>query len=118
MVKFKIFGFFAVVAIAMTAIVGFGVYRLTAGRQTVTCTVTDKDHTIASDKSGSHPVYRVYTTDCDVLNVEDNFFLGVFNSASIYGRIQPGHTYKFDTVGWRVPILSQFPDIASAVEVK
>jgi hypothetical protein len=116
--RLKLIGIAAFFVLSFVGAVAFGIFRMTGSHQTITCTVTDKDHTIKASSSGSTPVYRVYTNECDVLEVTDDIFLGVFNSASVYGRIQPGHTYKFETVGWRMPIFSTFPDIVSAVEVK
>jgi hypothetical protein len=74
------------------------------------CTVTDKDRTsVVRDGSVSSQM-RVYTEECDVLEVKDLPFW-VWDSASIYNKIQPGETYRFTTYGWRVPLLSGFPVI-------
>lgn len=78
------------------------------------CHVTEKDHTIDSDGNG---VYRVYTSDCGVLNVEDAEFLGKYNSADIYASIQPHHAYLFTTYGHRNGFLSTFPNITEAIDV-
>lgn len=111
---------FGILLVAAVAIVGY--FLVETGyanntRQTMTCSVTDKDHTIAANSSGSTPVYRVYTSDCDVLGIGDNAFTGTFDSASIYGKILPGHRYTFVTVGYRIPIFSSFPNIIQAQEV-
>lgn len=83
-------------------------------RETHTCTVTSKDRT-TRPKGGSDA--RVYTADCGVLQVADAPFVGHFNSADTYAAITPGHRYVFDTLGYRVPWLSDFPNIISATEV-
>lgn len=75
--------------------------------QTRPCTVVDKDRT-TTDKGST---YRIYTKECDVLEITDNPFKGQYSSASLYAKIQPGHTYAFSTVGNRIPFLSQFPNI-------
>ena len=78
------------------------------------CTVDEKDHSINKDGDG---VYRVYT-DCGVFNVEDAPFLGQFNSADTYARIKVGKTYEFVTYGYRNGLMSMFPNITKATEVK
>lgn len=84
------------------------------------CTVDSKDRgtTVTSDGDGnvtSTTNYRVYT-DCGVFVVEDNFFLGKFNSADTYGSLSEGETYDLEVVGWRNGFLSWFPNILSAKE--
>jgi hypothetical protein len=78
---------------------------------TATCTVEDKDR--SSSQTGS--VYRVYT-DCGVFEVEDAMARGQFASADLYADIEPGSTYEFTTIGYRVPFLSMFPNIIAATE--
>ncbi|WP_025157212.1 hypothetical protein [Leifsonia aquatica] len=78
------------------------------------CHVDSKDHTIDKDGNG---VYRVYTSDCGILNVEDAPFLGRYNSADIYASIQPHHAYLFTTYGHRNGFLSTFPNITEAIDV-
>ena len=79
---------------------------------TQTCTVTDKDRAKSSDGNSE---MRVYTNECDVLEVSDSLIDGQFDSASIYGRIQVGQRYEFTTRGYRLPLFSMFPNI---VDVK
>lgn len=79
-----------------------------------TCTVESKDRGASSDGS-SH--YRIYTRDCGVFGDGDSWLRGKTNSADIYGRIQPGHTYHFHVVGYRLGLTSHFPNILAAEEV-
>jgi hypothetical protein len=62
----------------------------------------------------------IFTSNCDVLEVKDNILAGEFNSASIFGQIQTGHTYTFETRGQRIPLPFQhiFPSITKVTEVK
>lgn len=104
-------------AIALALVVG--VVSLTgctaaAPRPAEVCHVDDKDRS-TGPKGGS--VYRVYTS-CGVFEVDDNIFLGQFNAADTYARIQPGKTYRLTTYGWRNGALSLFPNITQAQEVK
>lgn len=105
-------------ALALVAIIIFGIgYAFAAPmhRETVTCTVDSKDRTTNQDgKSKS----RVYTRDCGVFSVDDQWLAGQIRSADTYALVQPGHRYQFETTGWRIPIVSLFPNIVEAQEVQ
>lgn len=73
------------------------------------CVVEDKDRT--TDRDGNSQM-RIYTENCGVLSVKDNIFIGQVDSANIYGSIKPGETYDFTTKGYRIPLLSMFPNIS------
>ncbi|GAB3224297.1 hypothetical protein GCM10027447_12770 [Glycomyces halotolerans] len=86
---------------------------------TITCTVSEKDRTTASSgDGGSRSVHRVYTEDCGVLEVGDALPRGQFDSADVYASLEPGATYEFTTIGWRIPLLSMFPTVIDATEVQ
>lgn len=84
-----------------------------------TCVVTDKDRTTNSE-GGSD--MRIYTEGCDgsssvkVFSVSDNWFAGQFASADTFASIDVGETYNFETRGFRLPILSLFPNIVGVTE--
>lgn len=73
-----------------------------------TCTVTEKDRASTTDGKSS---MRVYTEQCGVLEVKDRWVYGRFDAADTYSRIENGSTYRFRTVGHRVPVISMFPVI-------
>lgn len=77
--------------------------------ETQTCTVTSSDRT--------NKDMRVYT-DCGVFTVGDVWLRGEFSSADTYGSIEDGATYEFTTIGWRIPVLSVFPKVIEATQVK
>ena len=79
-----------------------------------TCQVINKDRSTDSD---GNSVYRVYTKNCGVLEVQDEWLVGQFNSADTFNSIQPGGTYDVSTLGWRNGFLSQFPNIIRAKQV-
>lgn len=83
-------------------------------KQDIVCTVVSKDRT--SDGKGNSDA-RIYTKECGVLKVGDATFIGHFNSADTYSQIQAGHVYEFHTIGFRVPFLSDFPNIVQVAEV-
>lgn len=108
-----------IVAIVAVAIVGGISYGGTRGTQYI-CEVTDKDHTVKvsgdSESTTSTDVWTIYSS-CGVLQVADNWFLGVFSAAELYGSIKTGSTYDFETVGWRNNLLGWYPTITKATEV-
>ena len=89
---------------------------LSANRYTITATVTDK----AVKNYDDNGRYLIYTKDSDgtilVMEIEDNIFVGQFNSSEIYAEIETVKTYTFDVGGSRVPIYSRYPDIYSEIE--
>ena len=101
------------IAIAVTLVILFGAgVRINSSfndRQ-VTCTVVDKDRT-----SGEGGSMRIYTDECGNLVVADSILRGQWDSSDIYRDIEVGQTYEFTVIGYRVPILSWFPNI---IEVK
>jgi len=102
-------------AVVLILIIGSIYYW--GSEKTITCTVTDKDRTTASDADGnSRSIHRVYTDECGTLEVSDVLLRGSFDSADIYAGIEPDHQYEFTTIGWRVPLFSMFPKIINAKE--
>lgn len=89
---------------------------LSANRYTITATVTDK----AVKNYDDNGLYLIYTKDSDgtilVMEIEDNIFVGQFNSSDIYAKIETGKTYTFDVGGSRVPFFSWYPNIYSTTE--
>lgn len=100
-------GVLVALLIVMVLIIGF---LLTHTNDRVqTCTVTEKDR--ASTTVPGRSSMRVYTDQCGVLEVKDRWVYGHFDSADTYSRIENGSTYRFRTVGHRVPVFSMFPVI-------
>lgn len=96
--------------LAFIAVTGTLVASSTASPTTKTCTVTGKDRTM-KPKGGSDA--RIYTAECGTYEVADSFLHSRYNSADVYGRIQPGR-YKITSIGWRIPLFSMFPNIMEA----
>jgi hypothetical protein len=78
-----------------------------------TCKVTDKDRVMTEQGSEA----RVYT-DCGTFIVADSLTRGTFTSADTFGAIEEGKTYRLTYHGWRNGLLSMFPNITEAKEVK
>lgn len=82
------------------------------------CTVTDKAAIGRSDSDGNNTTdYRVYSS-CGTFGVQDDPFIGQWNSADTYGSIVVGQTYDFEAYGWRNGLMSQFPNIKKAYLVE
>lgn len=77
------------------------------------CVVNDKDRT--KDEDGGSDM-RIYTDNCGVFTVNDSILKSQFNSADKYAKIQIGKTYDFKANGWRIPVMSVFPNITGATE--
>lgn len=107
---------------ARLAIVGALVLVVTAERymwywgseETRVCTVTATDMSVQPE-TGKR-TYWVFTEECDVLHIEDVLMRGQVDAASAYNEIEPDTEYEFTTVGWRFPVLSQFPVVIDFVE--
>lgn len=56
-------------------------------------------------------------TENEVFKVEDNLFIGKFNSADIYNKIEIGKKYKITTTGARSSFMSWYRNINSTEEV-
>ena len=102
------------VGVLAAFMIGFGVYTLNQVNYH-TCTVTDKDRITNMHEGGSE--MRVYTSDCGTFSVADSLIDGVFDSADVYGSIEPDNVYDFKTRGVRVPVLSMFPKIVEVEAV-
>ncbi len=114
--------FVSVIILAILGVIVGNVLYFSSRHTVEGCAVDSKDRgtTFTSDDDGnvtSSTNYRVYT-DCGTFVVEDNFFLGKFNSADTYGSLKEDHTYDLEVIGWRNGFFSWFPNILSAEEVK
>ena len=77
-----------------------------------------------TDKAVKNNKYMVYgkTVDPEHLaksyEITDSALARRYDSSDMYGEIEIGKTYEFIVGGNRVPFMSWYPDIYSAVEVK
>jgi hypothetical protein len=49
--------------------------------------------------------------------LNDSLWHGVWNTADMYAQLIVGNTYTFRASGWRIPLLSKFPNIIEIKEV-
>lgn len=55
--------------------------------------------------------YRINTANCGSFMIADAPLKGQFSSADVYGQITEGESYDFTQTGFRIPVLSVFPNI-------
>ena len=60
---------------------------------------------------GQNGLYIVVDTNNNVYEVKDLLFIGKFNSSDIYNQLEVGKTYSITTSGYRIHILSEYPNI-------
>ena len=105
-----------------TACVGWIVFYAYGSERTQTCTITGTDWATKVDVTGgegtSSSEYRVQAEECGVMRVEDALLRLRFNSADLIASLDEGKTYELTTIGWRNGLLSWFPTIIDAKEVR
>jgi hypothetical protein len=79
-------------------------------KQTIKTKVTDKERITQNSGDKINSFYIIYT-EAGTFKLEDDMFYGNFNSSDWYGQIHRDSTYTFETVGYRVGILSSYPNI-------
>lgn len=92
-------------------------------KEDVTFTVTDKERVTESstDSEGNSTTtshYRIYTESPDgeinVYKNTDAWLSGKFASSNLHGYLREGCDYDATTYGWRIPLISMYPNIVSA----
>lgn len=73
------------------------------------CVVNSKENTY--NVSSKTMEKRIYTENCGVFTVNDDPARLNFNSADTYGKVKEGEAYTFTATGYRIPLLSMFPNI-------
>lgn len=109
--RFASFAFlaaFAVILVVVALAVGGGYYD----RETITTTVFDKERVCDGNTDGGTTCTYLIFTDAGTFQVSDSLIGHVrFNSSDVYGRVKDCHDYEITSYGWRVPFLSQYPNI-------
>jgi hypothetical protein len=111
--------FMGAVGAAVGAFVGFFIggiivsiptsyYQTHYNERTISCKVTGKD------RGGKDDGMRIYTS-CGVFENTDSYWRNKHNSADLWAKVKPGETQQFHVVGWRFPLMSDFPNV---LEVK
>jgi hypothetical protein len=80
----------------------------------VTAEVTNAQRVCSGAGSSIQCQYLVYTTG-GTFQDSDSWLSGKFNSSDLFGRLETGHVYTLRVRGWRIPILSEYPNILNIV---
>ena len=103
----------AMVILLLIAVIYMGSNLATQG--TVRGMVVDKGIKVEAAGNRTDSKYLVFVEtdggDTVTLEVTDGLAVGRFNSSDVYGDIKRGETYTFKTVGMRIPIISQYPNV-------
>lgn len=99
------------VSIIFSYFYSFGTVR------TITIQVTEKERIVEASGSGENQSisskYLVFTKDHDVLENTDSLLWLKWNSSSVQGQLHEGETYTVKVYGWRIGLLSMYPNIVS-----
>jgi hypothetical protein len=103
-------------AAALTALgVGYGACNLAYQRGTVedlTCVTVERVENVIHGNNNSK--YLVFTEGHGVLENTDSLFHWKFDSSDVHSMLARGGNYDMITYGWRMPVLSMYPNIISA----
>lgn len=106
--------------LAFLAVTSLGGCQQT-NRKAETFIVDSKESRIVGSGEDRRSVYYVYGTKGEVYRNEDVFlnFSGAskFDSATLQAKLKPGHVYRVETIGWRIPFMSMVPNIVTAKDV-
>ena len=107
------------VAVGIIVMIGFGVaIGLVIGRNNAVdsyagCTISEREDRAMAELAERAP--RIYT-DCGVFTVADEPLRFHFGAADVYNALEPGTRVDVTAVGWRIGVLSWFPNIIEATE--
>lgn len=73
----------------------------------VTVRVNKTGQTCTSGSSCTNLVY----TDHGTFKNSDSLIAGKFNSSDVTGELCPGGVYKIKVRGWRIPLMSKWPNV-------
>ena len=102
---------FALIALTFILSVSYPVAYYSI-RTDVTVTVTGKER-ITKISNGSDQSYYLVYTDAGTFKVEDSILLWNWSSSDVYGKLIQGQSYRIKAVGFRLPFLSEYPNISS-----
>jgi len=92
-----------------------GVFTWYGKKETFTAKVKGKERIVESQNNTLNSYYLIYTSN-GVFKLEDDLFYGNFRSSDTYGNLDKDSTYTFTTVGYRVGVLSMYPNIVSVTK--
>ena len=100
----------SVVVLVVLALVGSAIWFTTYNaKYSRTLTVCSKEAVATKD---GHE-YRIYTSSGTFVMADSMFGTTRFDTADAYSKVQEKTTYDVTYKGWRLPFLSEFPNILS-----
>ena len=73
----------------------------------ITITVNDK----YIKRSGEQDIYLIVDENKNTYKITDLFFKFKFDSTDLYNKLEIGKTYRVKISGFRIKILSEYPNI-------
>jgi len=110
-----------VIGIVILGVVGFVAYSAAykSTERTVETTLLGKERICSATGSGTDTrvscYYAIYTDD-GTFKLTDSLVYGRFRSSDIYGRLREDRRYRFNVAGFRLPLMSEYPNIISDPE--
>lgn len=95
------------IIVVLTILMFCGLFNGYLNNQERKITVSDK----YIKRSGEKDIYLVVDENKNTYKITDLFFKFKFNSTDLYNELEEGKTYKVKTSGFRIKILSEYPNI-------
>lgn len=102
------------VAAAVSVLVAWSIYAYTSSTRQVTVTVANEARVCTGSGNSVSCEYLIYTSG-GTFKDADSLISGKFSSSDLYGQLQIGHRYTLEVRGYRIPILSEYPNILRIV---
>lgn len=104
---------YGLILLAIAAGITFAiVHAYLNSTRNVTVNIRDKARVCSSGNSGCQ--YLIYT-DHGTFKDTDSYLSGKFSSSDLYGQLDRGGEYELKVRGYRVPFLSEYPNVLEVV---
>jgi hypothetical protein len=102
----------SIIILVVVLIIGLIGFQISAYNNVETFTAKVEGKERITEKSGDNieSFYLVYT-DKGTFKLEDDMFRGNFYSSDVYGKLRQDSTYTFKTAGYRIGLMSSYPNI-------
>ncbi|MFP4313413.1 MAG: DUF1523 family protein [Alphaproteobacteria bacterium] len=98
----------------VAAFIGSGAaYNYGTERQ-VCFTVSDKERIVETDTDGNTSSKYLVFTDVGTFENTDTLLRMKFRSSDLQGSLQEGESYNATVYGWRIGLMSNYPNIVDA----
>ena len=104
-----------VLGFILIALALFGFYLCAFYSSKTVKVVTVKEKWVKYYNGGAK--YLFSDTEGNVYSIEDCLWLWKWDASDRYAKIEPGHTYRITFYGWRIHILSWYPNAVEIVPI-